>query len=91
MHLDVILMYLRGQIPVEESSGVEVGDALGHVQRQRHPHRPRQLLLAHLDQLLQTSAVDVLKLLKHLEMYARHFSLFDLTSRSRISVEVTIG
>ena len=62
MHLDVILKYLGGQIPVEESSGVEVRDALGHVQRQRHPHRPWQLLLAHLDQLFQTSAVDVLKL-----------------------------
>ena len=60
MHLDVILKYLGGQIPVEESSGVEVCDALGHVQRQRHPHRTRQILLAHLDQLLQTSTVDVL-------------------------------
>ena len=76
---------------MEKSPGVEVRYALGHVQRQRHPDRPRQLFLAHLNQLLETSAVDVLKLLKHVEMYARHFSLFDLTSRSRISVEVTIG
>jgi hypothetical protein len=46
---------------MEHALRVEVRDALGHIQREGHPDRPGKVLLSHLNQVLKTPNVDVLK------------------------------
>ena len=47
---------------MEHSLGMEISESFGRVQGNRHPDEPRQLLIFLLDQLLKTSAIDVLKI-----------------------------
>jgi len=59
---------------MEDSPGVKVSYTLGHVQSYPHPHRPGQLLLLPLDNLLQVASVDVLcESIKNSFMYTGTF------------------
>ena len=55
-----VMLYLGGQVPVEDAHAVQVLEASGDVQRQTPPHAPGQEHIA-VQQLLQTAPIDVLK------------------------------